>query len=279
MSDIIDDAVLQTGTVMTELVAKAREARDSGRSRRDFFASTAKLAGATALGVAGVNFVQPLAARAATSSPSNDTVADILNIACTAETLAITFYGHALRHTTTLPTVNNEANLNYFQAALTQEYEHLKYLRSLGGATLATKFYFPTGMFDKEATFFATSSTLEDYFISAYLAAALDFSGTYSSNITTASPTLIGVAVQIAGVECEHRALLRVASGVNPPNNVIAESALLTSVNGAVPVLTNFLQSGGQGFSTTAWSPPSVSEIEKLAGPYGTSFFPKPKYV
>lgn len=279
MSDIIDDAVLQTGTVVAELVAKAKEACASGQSRRDFFARTAKLAGATALGVPGVNFVQPLAARAATSTPSTDTVADILNIACTAETLAITFYGHALVHPANLPMVNNAANLAYFQAALTQEYEHLKYLHSLGGKTLATKFYFPTGMFTDETIFFATSSTLEDYFISTYLAAALDFSGAYSSNIQNASPTLIGAAVQIAGVECEHRALLRVASGVNPPNNVITESALLTSVSGAVPVLKDFLQAGGRGFSATAYDPPSIGEIEKLAGPYGTSFFPAPSYV
>ena len=279
MSDIIDDAVLQTGTVMTELVAKAMEARASGQSRRDFFARTAKLAGATALGVAGVNFVQPLAARAATSMPSADSVTDILNIACTAETLAITFYGHALVHPANLPTVNNAANLNYFQAALTQEYEHLKYLHSLGGKTLATKFYFPTNMFTDEPTFFSTAGTLEDYFISAYIAAAMDFSGAYSSNITTASPSLIGAAVQIAGVECEHRALLRVASNSNPPNNRIIESGLLTSVDGAVPVLKNFLASGGTGFSTTAYTPPSISEIEKLAGPYGTSFFPTPTYV
>jgi rubrerythrin len=276
---MIDDAVLQTGTVMAELVAKAKEARASGHSRRDFFARTAKLAGATALGVAGVNFVQPIAARAATSEPSNDSVTDILNIACTAETLAITFYGHALAHPNNLPTVNNEANQNYFQAALTQEYEHLMYLHSLGGKTLATKFYFPTGMFYDEPTFFATASTLEDYFISAYIAAAMDFSGAYSNNITSASPSLIGAAVQIAGVESEHRALLRVASGANPPNNRIIESGLLTSVAGAVPVLTNFLQSGGSGFSTTAYTPPSVSTINTLAGPYGTSFFPKPVYV
>ncbi len=279
MGNIIDDAVLQTGTVMTELVAKAKEARASGQSRRDFFARTAKLAGATALGAAGVSFVQPIAARAATSEPSNDTVADILNIACTAETLAITFYGHALAHPDNLPTVNNEANQNYFQAALTQEYEHLKYLRSLGGTSLATKFYFPTGMFYNEKTFFATSSTLEDYFISAYIAAAMDFSGAYSNNITTASPKLIGAAVQIAGVECEHRALLRVASGVNPPNNRIAESGLLVSVADAVPVLANFLSPGASGFSTTAYDPPSVSAIENYAAPYGTSFFPTPVYV
>jgi len=154
MTDVTKDSVLETGTVMTELVAKAREARTAGQSRRDFFANSAKLAGATALGAAGVNILLPVAARAAsTTLPSTDTVADILNIACTAESLAITFYYQALAHQDLLPDVNNSANRNYFQAALLQELEHLNHLVTLGGKTLATSFYFPDGMFTEERCF------------------------------------------------------------------------------------------------------------------------------
>lgn len=278
MTDAATESMLETGNVMTELVAKAREARAAGRSRRDFFAGTAKLAGATALGAAGIDLLQPIAARAATTLPSSDTAADILDIACTAESLAISFYYHALLHPAALPLVNDQANRNYFQAALSQETEHLFYLQDLGGKALAKKFYFPEGMFDNEAVFFATAGTLEDYFISAYIAAALDFSGAYSSGITTASPHLIGVAVQIAGVECEHRALLNVANNVNPPNNRIAEKVLVSSVQAAVAPLTKFLQ-GGTGFNPTAFGVPLGSDIENVAAPYGTSFFPKPVYA
>ncbi len=282
MSDIITDTVLETGTVVTELVAKAKEAKSAGRSRRDFFASTAKLAGATALGAAGIDLLQPLAAAAATRSSaaarSSDTVQDILNIACTAESLAVTFYYHALIHTANLPEVNSPANRNYFQAALTQEAEHLYYLESLGGKTLATQFYFPLGMFTNESVFFPTALLLEEYFISAYIAAALDFSGAYSSNITVASPTLIGTAVQICGVECEHRALLRVAANLNPPNNLIAELAPLANVLAAVRPLTGFL-SGGSGFDTTPIPTPIKDAIFPLAAPYGFSFFPKPVFI
>ncbi len=282
MSDITNETVRETGAVMTELVAKATEARAAGRSRRDFFASTAKLAGATALGAAGINLLQPLAARAATprsdAATSRDTVQDILNIACTAEALAITFYYNGLLNVDSLPLVNSAANRNYFQAALTEEYEHLTYLQSAGGTPLATQFYFPVGMFTAEPIFFRTASTLENYFIAAYLAAALDFSGAYSSGITTASPTLIGVAVQIGGIECEHRALLRVARGVNPPNNKIAETAYLKSVQQAAAALGPFL-AGGTGFDPNAVPVPSVSEIETAAGSYGPSFFAAPVYV
>jgi hypothetical protein len=271
--------VTETGTVMTELVAKAKEARRAGRSRRDFFASTAKLAGATALGAAGIDLLQPIAARAATTMPSTDTAQDILNIACTAESLAICFYYAGLQRPDTLPLVNNTANRNYFQAALAQETEHLFYLQDLGGKTLATKFYFPDNMFTEEGIFFKIAGTLEDYFISAYLAAALDFSGAYSSGITTASPKLIGSAVQIAGVECEHRALLNVANNVNPPNNRIAETALLTTVSGAVAPLSGFLTPGTTGFNPTPHMVPLLSSINTAAAPYGTSFFPKPIYM
>jgi hypothetical protein len=280
MTDHVTDSVIETGTVMTELVAKAREARSAGRSRRDFFATTAKLAGATALGAAGIDLMQPIAARAATTSmPSSDTAQEILNIACTAESLAICFYYAALQRPDTLPLVNNTANRNYFQAALSQETEHLFYLQDLGGMTLATKFYFPDNMFIDEGIFFKTASTLEDYFISAYLAAALDFSGVYSSGFTTPSPKLIGSVVQIVGVECEHRALLNVAANVSPPNNRIAETALLTSVSAAVAPLTGFITPGTAGFNPTPHSVPLLSTINTAAAPYGTSFFPKPIYV
>ena len=260
MSDIVVDSALQTAAVMDELVCKAREAHAQGESRRSFFARTAKLAGATALGAAGVNLLQPMAARAATATASSDTVQDILNIACTAEALAITFYHKALQNTAQLPNVNSAANRSYFQAALVQESEHFMFLHANGGHTLASQFYFPADMFNKESVFFPTASTLEDYFISAYIAAALDFSGAYSSGITTASPTLIGVAVQIAGVESEHRALLNVAANINPPNNRIIESALLQSVSDAVAPLTPFLQ-GGSGF-VGPFNVPNISGID-----------------
>ncbi len=271
------DKFAETGTIMHELVAKAREARAQGRSRRDFFTATAKVAGASVLGAAGLGLMQPMAARAATQPASSDTVQDILNIAATAETLAITFYSKALEKTAALPNVNSAANLNYFQAALTQELEHLQFLQANGGKSVQGHFYFPENMFAKESVFFPTASTLEDYFISAYIAAALDFSGAYSSGITAANPALIGVAVQIAGVESEHRALLNVAANVNPPNNRIVESALLPSVGAAVAPLTPFL-AGGSGF-IGPFAAPSLSSCMSLAGPYNSSFFPKPTYI
>jgi hypothetical protein len=273
MADIVDEALRDTGEVMQELVLKAGEARRAGRTRRDFFASTAKLAGATALGAAGAGLLQPIAARAATSAGNTDTAQDILDIAATAEALAVTFYYNGLQAGMALPDVNSTANQNYFQAAAIQENEHLLYLRKFGAAKPTHHFYFPTNMFTDESVFFQTALTLEAYFISAYLAAALDFSGAVSSNMTTANPTFLGFAVQVLGVECEHRALLGVAANVNPPNGIIIESALVKTVQDAGAALKPFLK-GGDGYAGPV-SLPAASEVNSAAQPYGFSFFPR----
>ena len=281
MTDIVDETLRQSTDVMGELIAKANEAARKPDSRRGFFVQTAKLAGATALGVAGVSLLQPIAARAAglhrPTAKNADQLQDIINIAATAEALATTFYYNALAAGSALPDVNSTANQNYFQAAAVQEFEHLEVLKKLGAHAIATEVYVPANMFTSEAVFFPTALTLESYFISAYLAAALDFSGAVSSGITTANPYALGFAVQVLGVECEHRALLGVAANINPPNNLIIETALLSSVDSAVGALAPFL-TGGDGF-TGPYALPTKADVNTIAQPYGFSFFPSFKIV
>jgi len=127
-------------------------------------------------------------------------------------------------------------------------------------------------MFTDQPTFFATAELLEVYFISAYIAAARALSGIVSSNIKKANPLAIGFAVQTAGVECEHRALLRVAAGTNPPNNTAFEMAKVACVSDAAAALKPFL-AGGAGFNGP-YSPPSKHEIDVRAQPYSFAFFP-----
>jgi hypothetical protein len=272
MRDAMEETFGKTTAVMTELIAKAKEAHEAGASRRSFFAKTAVLASATALGAAGVGLLQPIAAAAATAEePGADTLKSILDIAATAESLATTFYYNALG-SASLPNVNSDANRNYFQAATVQEFEHLKILEKLGGAPLTQTFYFPTDMFTDESVFFPTASLLEDFFISAYIAAAREFSGAVSKGIKTADPDAIGLAVQIGGIECEHRALLRVAGNLNPPNNRLIESALIKRVSDAVAPLTPFL-SGGTGY-TGPFNMPHKAEVNAIAWPYDLKSFP-----
>lgn len=274
MQDSIDETFGQTTAVMTKLLEQAKEATAAGASRRSFFAKTAALASATTLGVAGAGLLQPIAAHAAAPSDTStpDTPQSIAATLATAEALATTFYFYALS-SAHLPDVNSTANRNYFQAATVQEFEHLVILEKLGGAPLTTTFYFPDNMFTDEFVFFPTASTLEDTFISAYIAAAREFSGVVSSGLTKVNPDTIGLLVQTAGVECEHRALLRVAAGLNPPNNRIIESALIKRVSDAVAPLTPYLQ-GGPGF-VGPFALPTAAEVNAISSPYNFASFPK----
>ena len=277
MTDALFESFRETGEITLELQRKAIEAQQRGESRRSFFRSSAALASSTVLGVAGLQVLRPATAFAAGAPACSDSYKTILDIAATAESLATTFYYQALL-SKMLPRVNSTANRNYFQAAVTQEYIHIEILQSLGGAPLATSFYFPDNMFSSGAVFFKYAGLLETFFISAYISAAKEFSGLNSSAIKQAKPISIGLAMQIAGIECEHRALLRVADNGTPPNDLPIERDLVKCVSDAATALGPFL-SGGSGFSTTPIAAPSMSDIDTIATPYGFGFFPKIKIV
>jgi hypothetical protein len=278
MDSKLRDSFRETGELVTELSAKAGEAQARGLSRRSFVSSALLATGAAVLGstVAADAAVRPVLRSAlvpnTTTSKCSCTPTTIFSIAATAELLATTMYYRALALPTDLPDVNSIANRNYFQAALTEEYLHYELLTSLGGKALATQFFFPTGMFTNETTFFNTLDALETAFVAAYLAAAREFSGAVSSVITKPNPVVIGAAVQIAAVEGEHRVLGRVAAGVNPPNNRYLESGEFQCVADAANALHPFL-AGGAGFSGP-FHVPSKSEVNSAAQPYGFSFFP-----
>ncbi len=271
MADDLFESFRETGEITLELQRKAAESRARGESRRSFFRKTAALAGSTAMGVAGLRVLRPATAFALPPPACSDAYNTILDIAATAESLATTFYIQALE-SKSLRTVNSVANRNYFQAALTQEYIHLEILESLGAAPLATSFYFPDDMFTLPGVFYKYAGLLEDFFISAYISAAKEFSGITSSAIKLAKPISIGLAMQIAGIECEHRALLRVANNESPPNLFEIEPVLVKCVSDAATALGPFL-SGGSGFATTATPAPSMSDINTIASPYDFAFF------
>lgn len=190
-----------------------------------------------------------------------DSTQSIINAALTAEQVATAFYytGVAGPTAARLGPVHDDNNLNYFQAALYQEYQHIQLLSNLGAESLtgsgAPTLYFPNGTFEKAGSFLSLLDTLENAFIGAYLAAVNYWA-------TNSAPVYAEAAAQIMGVEAEHRALGRVASGSNPPNNLVLEDALFTSVSDAVPVLLPFVE-GGSGY--TAVSFPSAAAIEAAA--------------
>jgi len=245
-------------------------------ARRNFF-KTAGLAGmgGVLLTTAGLKSAR---ADFASTAPFDDPN-QIFTAALIAEDLATTFYynglvGGVIQDSKLAGTGGSvtsgqqlNTNVNYLQAALSQEIAHANLLRSLLNISGSAQdpyqtFYFPAGSFDTLTPFLALLDALESAFIGAYMAATRQFAYmaaqtqsralTYGNNDGTHSYSAAEleyysqVSASILGVECEHRALGRVIGALRPANNLTYEqTAGLTNVfNGptsAVAALTPFL--------------------------------------
>ena len=194
------------------------------------------------------------------AAQGKDTVKEIFTAALIAEDLASTFYYNGLigaviqdpnlagpgGSATNVSSSGNAGNVNYLQAALTQELQHASLFRSLLGISSAGQdpvqtFYFPARTFDTLAAFTGILDALENAFIGAYLNAIQEFAaksankhagdGTWREPADKAYTAeqldyFAKVAATIMGVESEHRVLGRVISNSNPANNLITKAPM-----------------------------------------------------
>lgn len=208
-----------------------------------------------------------------------DTATEIFTAALVAEDLATTFYYNGLvGRVIDDPalagsgggigdvTNGNLPNLQYIQAALTEEINHANLFRSLLGGSASTSdpyqtFYFPAGTFDQIGSFLSILSALENAFIGAYLNAIQEFAlmsahakadGKYTAKELR---YFAKVAASIMGIECEHRVLGNVIANINPSNNLNYEQtdgieSVYNGPHSAFAALTPFVTSStGPGFS------------------------------
>lgn len=235
------------------------------------------------------------------AAQAKDTVKEIFTAALIAEDLASTFYYNGLVGTviqdpnlagpggsaTNVSNSGNAGNVNYLQAALTQELHHAALFRSLLGITEVSQdpvqtFYFPAGTFDTLSAFTGMLNALENAFIGAYLNAIQEFATKAArmrsgddrwreqeNSAYTAEELdyFAKVSATIMGVESEHRVLGRVISNSNPANNINYEgtdglNAVYNGPKSAVAALTPFLTSStgpGYSFETMLTNQASVS--------------------
>jgi len=198
-------------------------------NRRTFMKGAAGIGGGLALssfaGVLGVS-----------AAEGGDDVQTILNLAATAETLAVTVYYSAI----TARTFDLEpADVVYLKFALDSEQQHLDFLNANGGATLTDKFFVPGNVLSDAALFVQVLTQAETAFIGAYLAATRRFAD-------LGNPRLAATAAQVACVEAQHLALARDIGGL-VPNNISLALPVYFNVSDAVPTLAPFLQ-GANGF-------------------------------
>lgn len=215
-------------------------------SRRTFLKGTGLAAGTLALSGYSALFGIPVAA-----AQADDDVQTIINLAATAELFATTHYLAAINGDLGLA----EAQLNYMKAGFLAEQDHLDLLRSLGAEPVVTEFYVPENLFSDQVLFAQITEVAETTFVAAYLAATRIFAsaGETAFAVTTA---------QIAGVEAEHRALVRQIGGLIA-NNLPYAQYQFDNVSDAVPILQPFLDGSGDGFVGPV-APPTDNDIAAI---------------
>lgn len=214
-------------------------------SRR--FALKGAIAGITGLALAGgavgagVVFAEQQGEKAHAAAATNPAAAKkaigaILNVAATAETLAVVFYTQVLSHADKLG-LKPASRVN-IKAAQIEEQLHLNFLNKNGAKTMATTFSFPQGdeTFEKLELFLKTQQLLESAFVGAYLAAVKELA-------QLGRPDLAQVAAQLAADEAEHRVVGRQIGAMLPIDNEAFPAVLVPNVAAAPALLkkTGFL--------------------------------------
>jgi Ferritin-like domain len=166
-----------------------------------------------------------------TPKAANAKIMNILNIAITAEELAVVFYSNVIKNANHLGFSN--AGFLDIEAALIEEQIHQTFLAKQGAKALTNTFSFPFGndTFRNFNHFITVQQQMEALFVAAYLAAGKEFA-------MLGRPDLVQIAAQIGGVEAEHRAIGRAIGGMKPANNRAFETVLLNAVADAPAVLT-----------------------------------------
>jgi hypothetical protein len=223
-------------------------------SRRNFLKGAAGVGGGLGLAAAGFAGIFGLSEAMAASADKKDDVQTILNLAATAETLAVTFYYSAI----TAGKFDLEAkDVAYLRLAMDAEKYHLDFLTAAGGKSLTQRFYVPANLLSDINVFVQTGLAAETAFVGAYLAATRRFA-------ELGQPRLAATTAQHAVAEGQHLTLVRDIGGL-VPNDLGLPAPIYYNVSDAVPTLAPFL-SGGSGFIGPVSFPTSEQYSAALAG-------------
>ena len=185
---------------------------------------------------------------------AQDAPQTILNLAATAESLAITAYYHVI---VSNPLGASGGALDYLKRALSAEQYHLDFLKGAGGEPITGEYYLPEAFFTDRAAAASTLVALETAFVAAYLAATRRFA-------ELAEARLAATTAQHAASEAEHLTLARLAGGLAPANPNGLPAPIYYNVSDAVPTLVPFIQ-GAPGFGS-AIGQPGPAAVNALLG-------------
>lgn len=189
------------------------------------------------VGIAAAGFSDILGTGAARASGlSGHDAGAILDLAATAETLAIAFYQAALDGAAFH--IDGKARTQ-LKMAMDAERGHLRTVRSLGGTALQQRFYLPDRLLQDASVFVNTGLKLETALAGAYLAATRQFA-------ELGQPALAVTAASLGASEAQHLTLLGHLAGLSPDDLTLSTPSFRRASD-ALPVLAPFL-SGGAGF-------------------------------
>lgn len=178
-----------------------------------------------------------------------------LDIAVTAEAFACTHYHRALQ-----TTLFDEIQTDYLKTALATEIQHYQFLLDNEAKPLTTRFYFPKGTFDDAKTFGAVTATAETVFVSAYLAASTQFA-------RQGDVSLSGVAAQVAVVEGQHLALMRIFDRELTPTTNFSVP-IFEQVADAVPMLSSLLDGSTGALGTMEPDPVPMPDLTQIGATF-----------
>jgi len=202
------------------------------------------LKGAGAVG-AGALAARALLLRSAARDSS--AIQQALNIAITAESLAVTFYGVARK-------LNDDGKLDikdlipYVESVQCEEQAHYNFLDAAGATPLVTSFTIPEAAVKDKASFLGAVVGLETIFVSAYLTAARLMA-------QEGELQLVEIAYEIGAIEAQHLVLAKAASGAQPPNDRAFAQRIYDDLNQAVQALKEAGYIGGAGTKYDAPGP------------------------
>ncbi len=222
-------------------------------SRRSIFKGAAIVG--LGMTVAQANLIRALA-QDSTPTVEGEDIQTIIDIAATAESLAVTLYGHVIEsaqnggYDTEIPA----AVVGVLVSARAAEQYHLEYLLNAGAKPLTQEFTVPDpALLTSTQLIFDTAVQLETAFVAAYMAAAHRFAELGQTD-------LVRTAMEVAAVEGEHRVLAAYVAGVRPANNIALAPELFKTVGEAAAALTSLGFIGGTG---TAVSYPGPLKVDR----------------
>jgi len=224
---------------------KARVSRAQALKAAGVALAAAAIPGAAAADSAGTgrapHFEAPFFPQVPSGTYTTESIQQIINVAVTAEHLAITFLTNGIKNADAIGLTSNPKDkpglyLQVIQAQLLEELLHAQFLEAFGAKPITDTFTPDPAAYSGLIPFFKAVEVADTIFVAAYETANREFA-------EMGQPTLAKYAYQIGAVEAEHRVFARTAQALSgvatavPPNNKAYETDLFLYVSDAATTL------------------------------------------